>query len=79
MPSTLAPSRVLVTGANGFIAIWVVKLLLERGYAVRGVSRSEAKNAHLQSLFGTFVEEGKLELAVVGDITEVRLFKCMNI
>jgi NADP-dependent 3-hydroxy acid dehydrogenase YdfG len=28
-----------VTGAGGFIGSWIVKLLLARGYAVRGTSR----------------------------------------
>ncbi|KAJ4473047.1 hypothetical protein J3R30DRAFT_3514321 [Lentinula aciculospora] len=28
-------SKVLVTGANGYIAAWVVRTLLEKGYAVR--------------------------------------------
>ncbi|BBN19106.1 cinnamoyl-CoA reductase [Marchantia polymorpha subsp. ruderalis] len=31
---------VAVTGANGFLASWVVKLLLERGYNVRGTVRN---------------------------------------
>ena len=71
MPASLPPSKVLVTGANGFIAIWVVKLLLERGYIVRGTSRSEDKNAHLREVFASYVKEGKLELVVVEDITKV--------
>ena len=71
MPASLPPSKILVTGANGFIAVWVVKLLLERGYAVRGTSRTEEKNGRLRELFGKYVEEGKLELTVVEDITKV--------
>lgn len=31
---------VCVTGAGGFIASWLVKLLLERGYTVRGTVRN---------------------------------------
>lgn len=31
---------VCVTGAGGFIASWIVKLLLERGYTVRGTVRN---------------------------------------
>jgi cinnamoyl-CoA reductase len=31
---------VCVTGAGGFIASWLVKLLLEKGYAVRGTVRN---------------------------------------
>ena len=34
-------SKVLVTGANGYIAIWLVAMLLEKGYSVRGTVRSE--------------------------------------
>ncbi|KAG6546132.1 hypothetical protein Mapa_012166 [Marchantia paleacea] len=33
-------TTVAVTGANGFLASWVVKLLLERGYNVRGTVRN---------------------------------------
>jgi nucleoside-diphosphate-sugar epimerase len=36
MPAVPAYAKVLVTGASGFIAIWVVKILLERGYSVVG-------------------------------------------
>lgn len=32
-----------VTGAGGFIASWMVKLLLERGYTVRGTVRNPGK------------------------------------
>ncbi|KAI4374860.1 hypothetical protein MLD38_012804 [Melastoma candidum] len=44
--------RICVTGAGGFIASWVVKLLLSRGYKVHGTVRdpSDPKNAHLKSL-----------------------------
>ena len=30
---------VCVTGAGGFVASWIVKLLLQRGYNVRGTLR----------------------------------------
>ncbi|KAK4754256.1 hypothetical protein SAY87_002360 [Trapa incisa] len=45
---------VCVTGAGGFIASWLVKLLLERGYTVRGTVRNpeDPKNAHLRELQG---------------------------
>ncbi|KAF6171566.1 hypothetical protein GIB67_018090 [Kingdonia uniflora] len=44
--------RVCVTGAGGFQATWVVKLLLSKGYIVHGTVRdtSDDKNAHLKSL-----------------------------
>nr|ABR17127.1 unknown [Picea sitchensis] len=37
---TGAGQTVCVTGAGGFIASWLVKLLLERGYTVRGTVRN---------------------------------------
>jgi nucleoside-diphosphate-sugar epimerase len=36
---TEAKKVVCVTGAGGFIASWIVKLLLERGHTVRGTVR----------------------------------------
>lgn len=62
--------KVLVTGANGYIAVWVVKYLLERGYSVRGTVRSESKAKHLKDLFSTYGD--KLEIVIVPDITKVR-------
>ncbi|KAL6603812.1 hypothetical protein ACP70R_044173 [Stipagrostis hirtigluma subsp. patula] len=50
-----ARQSVCVTGAGGFIASWLVKLLLSRGhYAVRGTVRDpgHSKNAHLKALEG---------------------------
>uniref|UniRef100_K4A205 NAD-dependent epimerase/dehydratase domain-containing protein n=1 Tax=Setaria italica TaxID=4555 RepID=K4A205_SETIT len=46
--------RVCVTGAGGFIASWLVKLLLSRGYAVHATVRdpSDPKNAFLKQLDG---------------------------
>nr|BAM05562.1 cinnamoyl-CoA reductase [Eucalyptus pilularis]BAM05563.1 cinnamoyl-CoA reductase [Eucalyptus pyrocarpa] len=45
---------VCVTGAGGFIASWIVKLFLERGYTVRGTVRNpdDPKNGHLRELEG---------------------------
>ncbi|XP_020526339.1 cinnamoyl-CoA reductase 1 isoform X2 [Amborella trichopoda] len=42
--------RVCVTGAGGFCASWVVKLLLSKGYTVHGTVRDPdaEKNAHLK-------------------------------
>lgn len=48
------PTTICVTGAGGFIASWMVKLLLEKGYAVRGTVRNpdDPKNNHLRELEG---------------------------
>ncbi|CAJ2656496.1 unnamed protein product [Trifolium pratense] len=45
---------VCVTGAGGFIASWLVKLLLEKGYTVKGTVRNpeDPKNSHLKELEG---------------------------
>ncbi|XP_066399677.1 cinnamoyl-CoA reductase 1-like [Miscanthus floridulus] len=45
-------ATVCVTGAGGFIASWLVKLLLSRGYTVHGTVRdlSDEKTSHLKRL-----------------------------
>jgi len=50
----VSPLRVCVTGGGGFIASWLVKLLLSRGYAVHATVRDpcDPKNAHLLQLDG---------------------------
>ncbi|XP_021910971.1 cinnamoyl-CoA reductase 1-like [Carica papaya] len=52
--SSPSGQTVCVTGAGGFIASWIVKLLLEKGYTVRGTVRNpdDPKNAHLRELEG---------------------------
>ncbi|KAL6844765.1 hypothetical protein ACP4OV_025424 [Aristida adscensionis] len=47
-----AGETVCVTGAGGYIASWLVKLLLSRGYTVHGTVRdlSDSKTAHLKRL-----------------------------
>ena len=72
MPPIAPGTKVLVTGANGFLAIHVVKSFLEHGYSVRGTVRSEAKGVHLHKLFSSF--GNKFETVVVKDITQVNRF-----
>lgn len=62
----------LVSGANGYLAIWVVQTLLERGYSVRGTVRSEEKGRYLKEYFKPFGE--KLEVVVVEDISKPGAF-----
>nr|WAU48312.1 cinnamoyl-CoA reductase [Gloriosa superba] len=59
MPAITTPpsgrcKTVCVTGAGGFIASWLVKLLLEKGYIVKGTVRNpeDPKNDHLRALEG---------------------------
>ncbi|XP_047176285.1 phenylacetaldehyde reductase-like [Vigna umbellata] len=70
---------VCVTGASGYIASWVVKFLLQRGYTVRATVRDTSdpkKVDHLLSLDGAkerlhlvkanLLEEGSFDSAVQG-------------
>ncbi|XP_024187315.1 phenylacetaldehyde reductase [Rosa chinensis] len=70
---------VCVTGASGFIASWLVKLLLQRGYTVKATVRDpddQKKTEHLLSLDGAkerlhlfkadLLEEGSFDPAVDG-------------
>jgi nucleoside-diphosphate-sugar epimerase len=72
----MAGKTVCVTGASGFIASWLVKLLLERGYTVRGTVRNPEKSKHLLQLPGAsdnlklvaanLLEQGRFDEAVQG-------------
>ena len=62
------PAKVLVTGANGYLATWVVKKYLEAGYSVRGAVRSLTKSAFLKDKFAQYND--RFELVVVEDITK---------
>ncbi|EKM78749.1 hypothetical protein AGABI1DRAFT_107238 [Agaricus bisporus var. burnettii JB137-S8] len=68
MGITTAPSKVLVTGANGYVAMRIVDQLLNAGYSVRGTIRTLDKSKDLRQRFSDFVEAGKLEFAVVEDM-----------
>lgn len=72
MPSVLPSSdnRVLVTGSNGFIGMWVIRSLLEDGYSIRGAVRSEEKGEHLKNYFGRWGD--RVDWSVVPDISKVR-------
>ena len=56
-------SQVLVTGASGYIASWLVKYLLEDGYTVHGTVKSldnKKKVEHLNKIAEESVGELKL-------------------
>lgn len=69
MPTIVPGDKVLVSGANGYVAMWVVRTLLEQGYAVRGTVRSAEKGRYLSELFNKDYS-GKFELIIVEDITK---------
>ena len=58
----------LVTGANGFTAIYVCRQLIEKGYKVRGLVR---KNADMKLIEGVPVEFHFADLAVDTDFSTV--------
>ena len=68
MVAVSSPAKVLVTGANGYLAVWVVKKYLEAGYSVRGTVRSLSKSAFLTEKFSDYGD--RFELVVVDDITK---------
>ncbi|OSD07840.1 NAD-P-binding protein [Trametes coccinea BRFM310] len=71
MPA-ISTGKVLVTGANGFIAAWAVKAFLGAGFAVRGTVRSNAKAEHLTDIFRSYGET--FEYTVVSDMTKEGAF-----
>ncbi|KAF5311861.1 hypothetical protein D9619_003774 [Psilocybe cf. subviscida] len=78
MPTIPPSGTVLVSGSNGYIAMWVVRTLLERGYRVRGTVRTEEKIKYMREYFEelgyAYGEGGKLELVVVEDIVKEGAF-----
>ncbi|KAI0690651.1 NAD(P)-binding protein [Cerioporus squamosus] len=71
MPAVTS-GKVLVTGANGYVAVWVVKSYLDKGFAVRGTVRSESKAKYLRQLFQPYGD--KFEVVIVDDITREGAF-----
>ncbi|RPD79313.1 NAD(P)-binding protein [Lentinus tigrinus ALCF2SS1-7] len=65
MPA-ITSGKALVTGANGFVAVWVVQDLLEHGFAVRGTVRSESKATYLHDRFKAYGD--KFEVVIVPDM-----------
>ena len=65
-------TKVLVTGGNGFLALWVIKDLLEQAYAVRATLRSLAKADEVrQTLRDQGVDVANLSF-VAADLTQMR-------
>ena len=74
----IAPgSRVLVTGANGFIGSHVVQQLLSLGYVVRGTVRSQ--KPWLEELFRSKFGPSSFESIVIPDLSDLdTLSKAMS-
>ena len=71
MPTVDKGSKVLVSGANGYIGMWIVRTLLERGFAVRGTVRTEDKGKFMIEYFKSLGYGDKFEVVIVDDITKV--------
>lgn len=67
MPAVPAPAKILVTGASGFLGVYVVKSLIERGYIVRGTVRTTGRGEYLKKLFPEH-----FEYVIVPDMESVR-------
>ncbi|VVT54543.1 uncharacterized protein SAPINGB_P004128 [Magnusiomyces paraingens] len=63
-------SKVLLTGASGFLGIYVLKTLFEHGYSVKATVRSKEKGDYLIATF----PNKPLEIAIVEDIQEPDAF-----
>ncbi|KAI8976320.1 D-lactaldehyde dehydrogenase [Trametes punicea] len=73
MPPLSPPARILVTGANGYVGCWVVRTLLDRGYAVRALVRTEDKAHVLSALISSkhpSVSASNFDCVVLPDITD---------
>ncbi|NAZ36757.1 aldehyde reductase [Rubellimicrobium sp. CFH 75288] len=54
-------SPIVVTGASGFIALHVIRELLEAGHAVRGTLRDPAREGRVRAALGPLGAEGRLD------------------
>lgn len=72
MPAVSEPAKVLISGVNGYLGMWITRRFLEAGYTVRGTVRNvEKAGPHIKKTFASFID--KLELVEVKDITVVCL------
>ncbi|KAG8973228.1 methylglyoxal reductase (NADPH-dependent) gre2 [Tulasnella sp. 425] len=75
MPSISPKSKVLVTGANGYISLWISRYLLDRGFSVRGTIRSPSKGEQVKAV----LNHPDFEYIVVEDITKYLVGDTENI
>ncbi|KDQ29970.1 hypothetical protein PLEOSDRAFT_24631 [Pleurotus ostreatus PC15] len=68
MPTIAPGSKVLVTGATGFVGAWVARNLLEKGYSVRAAVRSASKVKYLTDYFKSYGD--RFETVIVGDMSK---------
>ncbi|KAH7091796.1 putative dihydroflavonal-4-reductase [Auriculariales sp. MPI-PUGE-AT-0066] len=66
--SSTTGKHVLLTGASGFLAAWVLKYLLEQGFTVRATVRSQSKADPIAAQYAAAVSSNQLTFAIVPDI-----------
>ncbi|KAI0600783.1 hypothetical protein F4775DRAFT_504075 [Biscogniauxia sp. FL1348] len=64
---------VLITGANGFLALHIIQQALARGWDIVGTIRSEEKAAKVKSLFPDV--GSRLSLVYITDLTNIAAFE----
>ncbi|KAI0031596.1 D-lactaldehyde dehydrogenase [Vararia minispora EC-137] len=72
MASSPTSQRVLITGANGYIAAWLCRIHLEQGDSVLGTVRAASKGKLLEEIFVQYGD--RFKIAVVEDITKPGAF-----
>lgn len=60
----------LVTGASGFLAAQIIRILLARDYVVVAAVRSEAKAEACRKVYGTSANGDRLRFAIVPDMQQ---------
>ncbi|KAI0854623.1 hypothetical protein F4860DRAFT_498966 [Xylaria cubensis] len=68
-PTIPLDSTILVTGANGLIASWIVERFLQAGYRVRGTVRSISRCSWMEPFFADRHGPGRFELIEVSDFS----------
>ena len=72
MPSAPNGKTILITGASGFVATWVVRSFLEAGYHVRGSVRSEETANNVRNSHPGYNDQ--LSFVIVKDIAQKGAF-----
>lgn len=65
MSTVPTSTKILVTGAGGFIALHTILQLLQRNYSVRGTVRTEAHAKKVRETLSNHIDISKLELVCV--------------
>ncbi|KAF8978661.1 hypothetical protein BDQ17DRAFT_1439988 [Cyathus striatus] len=73
MPSIQPGAKFLVSGANGYLAMWIIQKLLDHGYSVCGTVHSVSKGSHLEEYFKSYGD--RFKIAIVCDFTEEGAFE----